>query len=149
MFFHRVSIKFTGLFKNIFKFSNETQRVTPAFQDKLLKNYQIGLKLIKDNNYKEALSLYSELIEGTQNLKGSRVFNSLLENQAKCFYYLRDYSEAENNYLNIVEYTKYNIKNENISLEDSDLFQYYMKVLWIFIHSGNEKVLNIKLFYIL
>ena len=111
----------------------------------MLKKYQQALKLIHSRFYKEALSNLSEIIEANQNLKGSSTFNNLLESQVNCFYFLREYGEAENNCMNMVEFTKYNIKRKNIEFSKSTLFQDYLKMLEVFIYSGNERVYRFSL----
>lgn len=106
--------------------------------ERLSENHHIAMKLYENKEYKRAAELYSSLLEENKEIKGSPTYINLLENQSKCYYYLRDYSEYETNYLNIVEYCKYNLQNKNCQL--SDLFYYYMKTLEIFIYSGSEKV---------
>lgn len=107
-------------------------------REKIIENHQIALKLYENKEYKKAAEFYSSLLEENKAVKGSPEYINLLENQSKCYYYLREYSEYETNYLNIVEYCKYNLQNKEFQL--SDLFYYYMKTLEIFIYSGSDKV---------
>ena len=107
----------------------------------MFNKYHKALKLMKSRSYKEALSNISEIIEANPNLKGSNTYNNLLESQVNCFFFLREYNEAENNCMNIVEFTKFNIKNQNVEFSNSTLYHDYLKMLEIFLYSGYDNVL--------
>ena len=119
-------------------FSSEKENTN--YQETIISEHKKAVKLIESKSYKEALSIYSELIENNPNLKGSSPFNNLLDCQAQCFFFLRDYSEAENNYMNIIEYIKFSLKNKTVDFTKSGYFHYYLKMLGVFIYSGSEKV---------
>lgn len=125
--------------KIFFRKSYQFSSTNPDF----LQKYQSVAKLLQKGSYNDALRNLSEIIEANPKLKGSATYNSLLQSQVSCYYHLRQYSEAENNCLNMVEFTKYNIKAQNIELSKSTLFQEYAKLLEIFIYSGNEKVFTL------
>ena len=118
-------------------FSSEKPQINTQ---EIISQHKKAINLIESKSYKEALSIYSELIENNQNLKGSSPFNNLLDCQAQCFFFLRDYSEAENNYMNIIEYIKFSLKNKTVDFTKSGSFDYYLKMMGVFIYSGSEKV---------
>lgn len=126
--------------KKVLFFTTENKNVD--MPSAMLKKYQKALKLINSRSYKDALSNISEIIEANPNLKGSNTYNNLLESQVNCLFFLREYSEAENNCMNIVEFTKFNIKNQNVEFSNSTLYHDYLKMLEIFLYSGYDNVFN-------
>ena len=139
MIFLRNSLK-NPLFPRFF-FS--TENISKLQQEKYIIQHDKAVKLLKSKLFPEALEIFSDLIESNQNLKGSVAYADLLKAQSHCYFNLRNYKEAEINYMNIVEYNRYNIKSKNIEFNNSKLYESYCNMFSFFIYSGGEKVIYI------
>lgn len=112
----------------------------------IVENHKIALNFIKKKEYKQAVDIYQNLIQENPKIYGTDIHMKILESQARCFYYLRDYNEYETNYLNAIEYAKNKINEDQKEYES--LCYFYIQTIKAFIYSGNEKVLNIFLILI-